>query len=126
MIRSSGKHHGIGATLKGSWYYIWRFIVTGLLVWVPLIITAWVSWVAISSLGFGLDNLGRAVVLRLQILGERFPLLHFLTGLRYWPGMGLILAFTLFFVPNVLYPRESFLNNFASKSSKIRSEGESI
>jgi uncharacterized membrane protein len=92
----------MGATFKRWWYYIWRFMMTGLLVWVPLIITAWVSWVAISKLGFGLDNLGRGIVSRLQEIGAGIPALGVLERLHYLPGMGLIAAFTLFFFTGFL------------------------
>lgn len=96
------ERHGVSATLGNWWSHIWRFMMTGLLVWVPLIITAWVSWVAISKLGGGLDNLGRGVLQWLRDLGGRVPVLGFLQTLRYIPGMGLVAAFTLFFFTGFL------------------------
>ena len=97
MTSTDRKPDGFLPTFKLWWHYVLRFTATGLLVWVPLIITLWVSWVAVSKLGFGLDNLGRGVVMQLRTIGGHFPAFRFLADIEYWPGMGVIVAIMLFF-----------------------------
>ncbi len=57
-------------------------MATGLLVWVPLIITVWVTWVVVSKFGFGLEHL----IKRLFNAAK----------LYYLPGMGFLIAVALF------------------------------
>ena len=83
-----------------------RYLVTGLLVWVPLIVTLWLSWWVIRTVGFGIEDLIRDLVLRANAIGEvygqRFPTLRVLTGFQYRFGLGFLLAILLFLTTGFL------------------------
>ena len=72
----------------------WRILVAGFLLWLPLIITLWVSWWVLSKLVFGIERLIKAIVLNLHALAERVPALDFLALVRYQPGLGILLTIT--------------------------------
>jgi len=70
------------------WRQVWRYFITGLLVWVPLIITVWVAWLVIGKLGGGLERLIENLFDRLR--------------LYYYPGLGFVVAITLFLATGLL------------------------
>ncbi len=78
------------------WRQIWRCLITGVMVWVPLIVTLWVTWLVIYRLGFGLENLIKRFVSALTGLGESVEHLHFLTYVQYRPGLGFLLILAVF------------------------------
>lgn len=88
--------------LARCWRSLWRHAVAGLLVWIPLIITVWVTWVIARRFGLGIEQLTRGVVERMNIVGRRTPFLVFLTRIRYIPGIGFISAVALFFFTGFL------------------------
>jgi len=73
-----------------------RYLVTGMMVWVPLIVTLWISWWLISKVGFGIEGMIKHGVAGLNALGVRYPRLEFLTAIHYAPGLGFLLAIVLF------------------------------
>ncbi len=83
-----------------------RYLITGLLVWVPLIVTLWLSWWVLSTVGFGIEGMIRDLVLRANTLGEiygqRFPSLRVLTAFQYRFGLGFLLAILLFLTTGFL------------------------
>ena len=64
------------------WKDFRKYLVTGLMVWVPLIITVWVSWMVVDKVSIGLENL----------FGKIFVRFH----LRYSTGLGLMCAIAIF------------------------------
>ena len=82
------KRSGLAGFWRQSWRQVWRFMVTGLLVWVPLIITGWVSWLVIYRLGFGVENLIKRLLDRLN--------------LYYYPGLGFLIVVALFLTTGFL------------------------
>lgn len=80
----------------------WRILVAGFLLWLPLIITLWVSWWVLSKLVFGIERLIKAIVLNLHALAERVPALDFLALVRYQPGLGILLTITIFLISGYL------------------------
>jgi uncharacterized membrane protein len=78
-----------------------RYVTTGVMVWVPLFITIWVSWLFISKITemikFSMDHVESYV----NQLGTRFPTLDFLEHFRFDSpvaslGTGFLLAVLLF------------------------------
>lgn len=82
--------------LQQYWSQLWRYLVAGLLVWIPLIITVWVSWWVVSRLIFGVENLIAQGVYGLNTIGQRFPALSFLQHINYHLGLGFLLVLLLF------------------------------
>lgn len=79
-----------------------RYFVTGALVWVPLIVTCWVSWWVFKNIGLSFEAVIKRAVLAVRLLGERVSWLHFLAELRYIPGLGFLLVIALFFFTGYL------------------------
>ena len=80
----------------------WRILVAGFLLWLPLIITLWVSWWVLSKLVFGIERLIKTAVVNLHAIAERVPQLGFLANIKYQPGLGILLAITIFLVSGYL------------------------
>jgi uncharacterized membrane protein len=97
-IKSSQENppRGIRGFFHEYFRQIRRYFITGMMVWVPLIFTAWVSWWLISNVGFGIEAFIERMVGRLNTLGERLAWFQFLSLLDYTPGLGFLLAFLLF------------------------------
>jgi uncharacterized membrane protein len=92
----SEEYHGVMGFLQAYFRQLRRYFITGLLVWVPLIVTAWVAWWVISNVGFGMERMINDAVQSLQQTGESFPKLGFLQYLVYKPGFGFFTAILLF------------------------------
>lgn len=77
-----------------------RFLVTGLMVWIPLIVTLWVAWWVISNVVFGVEGIIKSFVGYLNAIGlkygEHLPPIHILTAIRYIPGTGFFITLVLF------------------------------
>lgn len=79
-----------------------RYVITGMLVWVPFIITLWISWYLIVTFGYGIESSIRNLVGYLNAVGNRVPALGFLTHIHYYRGLGLLTSFLLFLVTGFL------------------------
>jgi len=82
----------IGQYLRALRFYF----VTGLLVWVPLIATVWLTWWLFKTVGLGIERLIQNGYGTLNRLGERFESVSFLTDIVYKPGFGILIAIALF------------------------------
>ncbi len=78
------------------------YFITGLLVWVPLIVTLWITWWLFKAVGLGLENLIQRGYESLHALGRRVPQLDFLTGFTYVRGFGFLIAAALFLTTGFL------------------------
>lgn len=78
------------------------YLVTGLLVWVPLIVTVWLTWWLFKNVGLGLENLIQNGYAALNEFGERVQGFSFLTGFVYKPGFGFLIALALFLTTGFL------------------------
>ncbi len=98
----SNKKTGIGISrfIKGFaalfWGTLWRYLVAGLMVWVPLIVTIWVTWLIVKGPGFGIEKLIRQLIHILNDVGERVEPLNFLSHLYYVPGLGFLVVILVF------------------------------
>ena len=78
------------------------YLVTGLLVWVPLIVTIWLTWWLFRKVGLGLENLIESAYLFANDLGSRYSYLSFLSKLHYRMGIGFFIAIALFLTTGFL------------------------
>lgn len=99
--RSKSRRKAQGPIAR-RWSQLWRYAVTGLLVWIPLIITIWVFWWIVDNLGLGWEALLRGFIGRLNRLGEQTRVLRFLTKIIYIPGLGFLSAMVLFLMTGFL------------------------
>lgn len=72
------------------------YLVTGLMVWVPLIVTVWLTWWLFKNVGLGIENLIENLYGRLNELGEQVERLAFLRELEYRRGLGFLISVALF------------------------------
>ncbi len=78
------------------WGALWRYLVAGLMVWVPLIVTIWVTWIFVKGPGFGIEKLIRQLIHILNNVGQRVEPLSFLAYLYYVPGLGFLVVILVF------------------------------
>ena len=74
------------------------YLVTGLMVWVPLIVTVWLTWWLFKNVGLGIESVIENIYTRLNYLGERVPRLEVLTTFEYQRGFGFLISIALFLV----------------------------
>jgi uncharacterized membrane protein len=90
------------AWVQQAWSQVWRYLVSGLLVWVPLIISVWVAWFVFDKLVFGMERLVKGLFNSFHDLGGKYPRFEFLTDWEYKDGTGFMLALALFLGTGVL------------------------
>lgn len=115
------KYGGVKGFLAEYLRNLRRYMITGLLVWVPLIVTLWLSWWVLSKVGFGIEGFIRDLVVRINALGVRIPALGFLTGINYYPGLGFILAVAIFLTTGFL-ARYIVAQKIIASSEKLLSQ----
>jgi len=80
-----------------------RYIMTGMLVWVPLMVTVWISWWFISKVAFGAEDLIAGWAERFGKTCEGLPGLRWLPEtFDYTPPMGFLLVVLLFLTTGFL------------------------
>ncbi len=77
------------------------YFLTGLMVWIPLIVTVWLTWWLFKNVGLGIENLIEGIYGRLNEIGERVGRLSFLQELEYRRGLGFMIAIALFLTTGV-------------------------
>jgi uncharacterized membrane protein len=93
---------GIWGVVRYLYSRFWRILVAGFLLWLPLIITVWVSWWVLNKLVFGIERVIKSAVVNLHGLAEQTPQLGFLGNIKYQPGLGILLTLTIFLVSGYL------------------------
>lgn len=78
------------------------YLITGLMVWTPLLVTVWLSWWLFKNVGLGIESIIEEGYAFLNRLGERFPNFHFLRTLEYKKGFGFLTAVALFLTTGFL------------------------
>lgn len=100
--KDSQPEQGFGGFLRKFMRQFKRYLTTGMLVWIPLIVTLWLAWWVVSNLGFGLEALIAWGVITLNELGSKYSALSFLAYLQYRPGLGFLLTLLLFLTTGFL------------------------
>jgi len=77
-------------------------LCAGLLVWVPLIITVWVTWFFVDKFVRTVEHLVRAALTPLRFLAEKYEALAFLNYINYPFVIGLLIALLLFLGTGIL------------------------
>jgi len=100
MTRGSFKNdpneRGLLGFLRAYQKAVTRYLMTGLMVWVPLIITIWVSWWFIKRFIIGLELGIAGVVFQMHELADAYPMLYFLDFIEYRRGFGMLITVVLF------------------------------
>ncbi len=104
--------------MKHTLHQLWRYLVAGLLIWIPLIITFWVSWFFINKFVLGIERQIYYLVQFLQDVGVENPQFALLTRLRYVYGLGVCFVIALFVTTGV------FASNVIGK--RIIAMGENV
>lgn len=78
------------------------YLVAGLMVWVPLIITAWVTWWLFKNLGLGVDSMMRSTYARLNSLGQEYGFLKFMTDWEYRDEYSFLIPLAIFLTTGFL------------------------
>lgn len=91
-----------GAFLRDYLRAVQRYLMTGLLVWIPFIVTIWISWWMINTLGLGMNAGIEWAVNHAKIIGARAPMLAFLADFEYRPWVGFLLAVLVFLTTGLL------------------------
>ena len=98
----SSKHIPQRAGFVRQYYRMFRFyFVTGLMVWVPLIVTVWLTWWLVKNVGIGLESVIERGYGALNSLGERIGFLSFLVRFEYRRGYGILIAVALFLITGI-------------------------
>lgn len=95
-------YNSLGEFISLYLKHLRRYVITGMLVWVPFIITLWISWYLIVTFGFGIESFIRSLVSYLNAIGDRVPAFQFLTHLHYYRGLGILTSFLLFLLTGFL------------------------
>lgn len=88
--------------LQRWWSPIWRFTLAGILVWVPLMVTAWVIWIVVNNLVLGLERQIERFTAFINVFGARYEQVAFLEHIEYRFGLGVLIALLLFFLTGLL------------------------
>ena len=102
MRRKKKKRKGIIGFLREFWRQFTRYMLTGLLVWIPLMVTIWVSWFFINKFVIGLDSNIQGLVRWINEQGENYPALGFLRKLTVYKGAGILIAIAIFLITGFL------------------------
>ena len=92
---------GVLGFFRLYWREFWRYMVTGMLVWVPLMITAWVTWFFIERFVLGTENLIQSGMgwIHRHTYGT---VLEWTAYFNYYPGMGALVVAALFLTTGFL------------------------
>ncbi|MCH7960348.1 MAG: DUF502 domain-containing protein [Candidatus Hydrogenedentes bacterium] len=99
--KSLVKRHGMMSFLRRYIRLLRFYLVTGLLVWVPLIVTVWLTWWLFSNVGLSLENVIRRAYGALNELGARVEFFSFLRELKYQTGVGFVFAVAIFILTGI-------------------------
>lgn len=81
---------------------VFGYFITGLLAWIPLIVTVWIVRLLINNQVLGIERLARDVLRYMRGVGDRVPTLSFLTEFKYQPGIGVTMVVIIFLLTGIL------------------------
>lgn len=101
MSKREGGSGGLARFIRAYFRQMQRYVTTGIMVWVPLFITIWVSWLFVSKIAQTISFAMEHVEAYLNELGTRVQTLDFLEHFRFDSpiaalGTGFLLAVLLF------------------------------
>lgn len=92
---SQKSNHGLFGFLRRYFRALRFYLVTGLLVWIPLIVTVWLTWWLFTKVGLSLERFIENGFGWVNGLGTRYEI-SFLEGFTYRTGAGFLIAAALF------------------------------
>lgn len=100
-MNSSNEFNSLSSFTRAYFRQMQRYVTTGVMVWVPLFITIWVSWLFVSKIAQTISFAMEHVEAYLNELGTRVQTLDFLEHFRFDSpiaslGTGFLLAVLLF------------------------------
>lgn len=102
LRRDTDDHKGIIGFLRLYWRELTRYMFTGMLVWVPLMITAWVAWFFIKRFWLGTEDLIDDTIARMHVLASKYPIIGWTENIQYNFGMGALVVIALFLTTGFL------------------------
>lgn len=93
---------GTFGLIRDVWRQVWRTLGAGLLVWVPLIFTVWLTWFFVDKFVRTVEHLVRAGLTPFRFLAERYEMLAFLNYLNFPFAIGVLIALLLFLGTGIL------------------------
>ncbi len=93
---------GILGSVRDVWRQVWRTLGAGLLVWVPLIFTVWLTWFFIDKFVRTVARFVDAGFTPFKLLAERYETLAFLSYVDYPFAIGMLVALLLFLGTGIL------------------------
>jgi len=78
------------------------YLVTGIMVWVPLIVTVWLTYWLFKNVGLAIENIIQNVYTWLNGVGSRVERLSFLELFEYRQGFGFLISVALFLTTGIL------------------------
>jgi uncharacterized membrane protein len=109
---------GLSGFLKGYLRELQRYFTTGLLVWIPLIVTLWVCWWVFELVGGTIDAVFTLLFRLLRTLGARTHTLRFLTELDYSFAPALLVTL-LVFLATGLFARYVIARKLISSGEQV-------
>jgi len=88
--------------MRAGWSQLWRDLVAGLLVWIPLIVTIWIVWLVLDRIVLGADRLFNSLYNKLRESDVRLPLMEYLRDVEPQYGFGIFVMFSVFFITGIL------------------------
>lgn len=102
MLKVRTRKTGIAGVIQHVRRVVVGYFITGLLAWIPLIVTVWVVRLLINNPVLGIERLARDMIGYVRSLGERFSWLSFLSEFKYQPGIGIVMVVMIFLLTGIL------------------------
>ena len=102
MLKVRTRKSGFMGWLQHVQRTVFAYFITGLLAWIPLIVTVWVVRLLINNPVLGIERLARDVIGYFDGLGGRVSWLSFLTEFKYQPGIGIVMVVIIFLLTGIL------------------------
>ncbi len=102
MLQVRPRKTGIAGVFQHVRRTVFGYFLTGMLAWIPLIVTVWIVRLLINNQVLGIERLARDVLGYLRDLGERISWLGFFTEFKYQPGLGVTMVVIIFLLTGIL------------------------
>lgn len=97
MLKVRTRKKGFLGLLQHVQRTVFGYFITGMLVWIPLIVTIWIVRLLINNPVLGIERLTQDAL----DMAERFPALGFLSEFQYRPGFGIMLVVMIFLLTGI-------------------------
>ncbi len=102
MLKVRTRKTGIAGVIQHVRRTVFGYFLTGMLVWIPLIVTVWIVSLLINNQVMGIERVARNFFGHVRNLGDRVSWLGFLTEFQYKTGFGIMLVVMIFLLTGIL------------------------